>query len=183
MDRLTLEEAHMASLELLRISHNVEGRVVCIGEGVQGVEGKVQGVDEGVQDVRNAVQDVDDRVQVVLDAVQDVGDGVQDVQQLVQGLDVKVDQVNRESSTNVIALTLQTHKYCQGTTSENAFEFGSLLRTHPLIITSHATLNIRDQLNGSFVAPFSINGNPLVHFCGYMGNVRSPGSYSLCHKF
>jgi hypothetical protein len=62
MDRLTLEEAHMSSLELLRISHNVESRVVCIGEGVQGVEDKVQGVDEGVQGVRDAIQDVGDGV-------------------------------------------------------------------------------------------------------------------------
>ena len=71
LDRLTLEEAQMASLELLRVSHNVEGRVICIGESVQGVGDKVQ----------------------------DVGDGVQDVQQLVQGLGDKVDQVNRESSS------------------------------------------------------------------------------------
>jgi len=70
----------MASLELLKVSHNVEGRVICIGEGVQGVGDKVQEVDVGVQDV----------------------------QQLVQCLDDKVDQVNRESSPNTIALTFQT---------------------------------------------------------------------------
>ena len=58
----------MASVELLRVSHSVEGRVICIGEGVQGVGDKVL----------------------------DVGDGVQDVQRLVQGLDHKVDQVNCE---------------------------------------------------------------------------------------
>jgi len=60
----------MASLELLRVSHNVEGRVIYIGEGVQGVGDKVQ----------------------------EVGDAVQNVQQLVQDLDDKVDKVNRESS-------------------------------------------------------------------------------------
>jgi hypothetical protein len=81
----------MASLEFLRVSHNVEGRVVCIGEGIQGVGDKVQKVDEGLRDVR--------------DAIQDVGDGVQDVQQLVQDLDDKVDQVNRELSPNTISLT------------------------------------------------------------------------------
>ena len=107
LDRLTLEEAHMASLELLRVSHNVEGRVIRIGKGVQGVGDRVQEVDEGVQDVRDAVQDVGDGVQDVRDAVQDVGDGVQDVQQLVQGLDDKVDQGSSESSLNAIALTLQ----------------------------------------------------------------------------
>ena len=90
----------MASLEVLRVSHNVEGRVICIGEDVQGVGDKVQEVDEGVKDVR--------------DAVQDVGDGVQNVQQLVQGLDDKVDQVNRESSPNPTTLTLQTLQIFSG---------------------------------------------------------------------
>ena len=155
----------MASLELLRVSHNVEGRVIRIGEGVQGVGDTVQEVDERVQDVR--------------DAVQDVGDGVQDVQELVQGLGDKVDQGNRESSPSPIALTLQTPQFWQGTTSEDAFGFGSLLQTHPLIITLHATLNTRDQLNGSLVAPFSPNGDPLVHSCGYMENVRPFYSYAV----
>jgi len=100
LDRLTQEEAHMASVEVLKVSHNVEGRVIRIGEDVQGVGDKVQEVDEGVQDVR--------------DAVQDVGDGVQNVQQLVQGLDDKVDQVNRESSPDQIALTLQTLQIFSG---------------------------------------------------------------------
>ena len=86
LDRLTLEEAHMASVELLRVSHNVEGRVICIGEGVQEVG----------------------------DRVQEVGVGVQNVQQLVQGLDDKVDQVNRESSPNPTALTLQTPQIFSG---------------------------------------------------------------------
>jgi hypothetical protein len=100
LDRLTLEEAHMASLELLKVSHNVEGRVVRIGEGVQSVGDTMQEVDERVQDVR--------------DAVQAVGDGVQDVQQLVQGLDGKVDQGNRELSPNPISLTLQTPQILAG---------------------------------------------------------------------
>jgi len=185
----------MASVELLKVSHNVEGRVICIGEGVQGIGDKVQEVDEGVQDVRDAIQDVGDGVRDVRDAIQDVGDGVRDVrdvvqdvgdgmqtvQQFVQGLDDKVGQVNREASPNAIALTHLTQQFWQGITSETAFEFGSLLRTHPLIITLHATLSIRDQLNGSFMVPFLVNGNPLVHSYGYMENVRP--SYSLCPGF
>ena len=35
MDRLTLEEAHMAAAELLRISHNIESGVIRVDEGVQ----------------------------------------------------------------------------------------------------------------------------------------------------
>jgi len=71
LDKLTQEEARMASAELLRISHNVEGRVIRVDEAVQGV-------DKGVRDV---------------------GDGVKDVQTTVQGVDDKVDQLNRESQS------------------------------------------------------------------------------------
>jgi len=65
----------MASAEHLRISHNVEGGMTRVGEGVQGV-------DRGVRDV---------------------GDGMRDVREAVQGLDDKVFQVNRVSSPNDIA--------------------------------------------------------------------------------
>lgn len=138
LDRLTLEEAHMAAAELLRISHNVESGVIRVDEGVQGVgmqvqnvgdkvegvDSKVQNVDKKVQKVGGTVQNVDKKVQEVGDmvqgvgdgvqgvrkTVQDVGDGVQDIRKTVQGVDDKVDQVNRELSLNVIVVALQ-HKF------------------------------------------------------------------------
>ena len=48
LDRLTLEEARMASAEQLKMTHSVDDRV-------RGVEGQVQ-------DVRGDVQDVDDKL-------------------------------------------------------------------------------------------------------------------------
>lgn len=86
LDRLTQEEARMASAELLRISHNVEGRVICVDEGVQGVDRRVK--------------DVGDKVEGVDDKVQDVSDGLQEVRMTVQGVDDKVVQANRKSSPN-----------------------------------------------------------------------------------
>jgi hypothetical protein len=154
LDRLTLEEAHMAAAELLRISHNVENGMIRVDEGVKGV-GR---------------------------SVQDVGDGVQDVLETVQGVDHKVDQVNRESSPNVIAPFFNPHKPSQGITFENAFKLGSHLQIHQLTITLHATLNMKEQLNGSFAEVFSINGNPRVLSCGFTENVCS--SYpSQFHQF
>jgi len=85
LDKLTQEEARMATAELLRISHNVEGRVIRVEEGVQGVD--------------KGVRDVGDKVESVQHEVQDVGDGVKDVQETVQGVDDKVDQLNRESQS------------------------------------------------------------------------------------
>ena len=58
LDKLTQEEARMASAEQLRIAHSVEGRVV-------GVDEKVQGIGEDVQDVGRRVEDVRDNVQGV----------------------------------------------------------------------------------------------------------------------
>jgi hypothetical protein len=145
LDRLTLEEAHMAAAELLRISHNIESGMIRVDEGVKGVG-------------RN---------------VQDVGDGVQDVLKTVQVVDNKLDQVDRESSTNVITPFFNPHKSSQGIRSENAFKLGSLLQIRQLTITLHATLNMKEQLNGSFAEVFSTNGNLRILFCGFTENVCS----------
>ena len=74
LDRLTQEEAMMASTELIKITHSVEGRVTC--------------VDGRVQDVRSDVQNVGKRVE---DKVEGVSDKVLDI-------DGKLEQVNRSSS-------------------------------------------------------------------------------------
>ena len=196
LDRLTLEEAHMAAAELLRISHNVESGVIRVDEGVQGVDSKVQdvnrlvqgvggtvqNVDKKVQEVGDMVQGVGDGVQGVRNTVQDVGDGVQDIRNTVRGVDNKVDQVNRESSPHAIVLALQPSQFSQGTSYENAFNIGSLLQIHPQITTSHAMPSIKGPLNGFSVDPFSINGNPQVLSCGFMGNVCS-SCHSRCRQF
>jgi hypothetical protein len=83
LDKLTQEEARMASAEQLKMTHRVDGKVMGVDDRVRGVEGQVQGVRGDVQDVRGDVQDV-------RGDVQDVGDKVQDV-------DNKLDQANRSS--------------------------------------------------------------------------------------
>jgi hypothetical protein len=70
LDKLTLEEAQMASVELLKITH--------------GIEGTVQDVRGNVQDVGNKVEGIDERVQ---------GVGCE-----VRGVNAKLDRVNRSSS-------------------------------------------------------------------------------------
>ena len=62
LDKLTQEEAYMASVELLRISHNVEGRMTCVDESIQGVDRRVRYVSDGIREVREAVQGLDDKV-------------------------------------------------------------------------------------------------------------------------
>ena len=78
LDRLTLEEARMASAEQLKMTHSV-------GDRVRGVEGQVQGVRDDMQGVGNRVQDVNDRVR--------------SIDSNVRGVDDKLDQANRSSSS------------------------------------------------------------------------------------
>ena len=77
LDKLTQEEAMMASTELLKITHDVEGRVM--------------GVDDRVQDVQGGVQNIDERVEGVGDKVQDVGNKVLEI-------DGKLERINSSSS-------------------------------------------------------------------------------------
>ena len=98
LDKLTQEEARMASAEQLRTAHSVERRVVGVDERVQGVEDEVQDVGKKVEDVNDKVQGVRDKVEGVDDKVQGIDDGVKDVGDRVQGVDRKLDDTNRSSS-------------------------------------------------------------------------------------
>jgi methyl-accepting chemotaxis protein len=214
LDRLTQEEARMASAELLRITHGVDDRVQDVhtdvqdvgrkvqgiegrmqdvlsdvqdvGEKVQGIEGgvqdihcdmqdvgnQVQGVEGKVQDVRGDVQDVGDKVQDVDDRVRGLGSDVKDISSNVRGVDIKLDQVTRSLSRYHLLTVPSAQTYSQGISSEIVFYDGFRPQIHLSIITSHPKPITTAQLNGSFKAVYSINGNPLTLLCGYTENVR-----------
>jgi hypothetical protein len=46
LDRLTQEEARMATAQVLKVSHRVEDRVKAVGEGVEGVDDRVMKMDD-----------------------------------------------------------------------------------------------------------------------------------------
>ena len=78
LDKLTQEEARMASAEQLKMTHVVDDRV-------RAVEGRVQDVRGDVQDVRVDVKDVGDQVQTV---------------------DGKLEQANRSLSLQILIIVL-----------------------------------------------------------------------------
>jgi hypothetical protein len=171
LDRLTQEEARMASAESLKVTHNVNDRV-------RGVEGKVEDVQDDVQDVGNKVQNVDGRVQDVQGDVHDVGNKVQDVDNRVQGIgsDVngisyEVREVNRSSSLYPLLVVLRAQTMSQEISSEIVFYDGFRRQIHPSIITLPPKLITTVRPNGFFKAKYLISGNPLVHSCGYMESV------------
>ena len=87
LDKLTQEEARMASAEQLRIAHSIEGRVM-------GVDERVQGVGDDVQDVGKKVDD-----------------GVKDVGDKVQAVDRKLDDTTRSSCLIAQALIPNAQAY------------------------------------------------------------------------
>ncbi|KAH9984872.1 hypothetical protein BJV77DRAFT_145573 [Russula vinacea] len=72
LDKLTLEEAQMASVELLKITHGIEGTVQDVRGNVQDVGNKVEGIDERVQGVGCEVRGVNAKLdQVNLNQLRD----------------------------------------------------------------------------------------------------------------
>ena len=175
LDKLTQEEARMASAELLKMAHSVDGKVMDVddrvkgvGDGVKDVDGKVQDVHDDVQDVGNKVQAVDDRMQ---DIGRDVRSDVQNVNNKVQGVDDKLDQVSRTYLYHMLIVP-SAKTTSQGISSGIVFCDGFRPQTHPLIITLRPKLITTVPLNGFFKAVYSINGNPLTPSYGYTESVR-----------
>ena len=67
LDRLTLEEARMANVEVLRITHSIRDEVKIVDGKVERVDDKVDAVGNKVEDVGDKVEGVDDKVQAVID--------------------------------------------------------------------------------------------------------------------
>ena len=106
LDKLTQEEALMASAELLKMTDKLGNQVMGVDDRVRGVDSRVQEVGEDVHDVGDKVRAADDRAQCIgseiTSKVEGVGDKVQDVGDKVDdrmlGIDHKLDQANRLSS-------------------------------------------------------------------------------------
>jgi len=161
LDKLTQEEARMASAEQLKMTHSVDVKVMGVDDRVRGVEGQVE-------DVCGEVRDVGDKVH---NEVRGVGDKVQNVDDRVQGVDDKLDQANRSLSLQTLIIIPRAQTSSQATNSEITFFDGSRPQIRPPIITSHAKLITMVRLSGFFKEVYSINGNPLVPSCGCMENV------------
>ena len=98
LDKLTQEEARMASAEQLRIAHSVEGIVIGVDERVQAVGDDVQVVGEKVEGVDDRLHGIDVEVRRIDHKVQGIDDEVKDVGDRVQGVDRKLDDTSRSSS-------------------------------------------------------------------------------------
>ena len=69
LDKLTQEEARMATAEGLKATHGIDNKVGDVGDKVEGVDNKIQGVDIKIQGVDNKIQGVHVRVKDVGDQI------------------------------------------------------------------------------------------------------------------
>jgi prophage DNA circulation protein len=91
LDRLTQEEARMASAQLLKITNAMDSEVREIADNVLVVDDRVAGVDDRVAAVNERVAVIDDRVKDVHDRVKAVDnklvgvfDGAQYLQSIIE---------------------------------------------------------------------------------------------------
>ncbi|KAI0290289.1 hypothetical protein BC826DRAFT_1176909 [Russula brevipes] len=110
LDKLTLEEARMATVEVLKATHAVDDRVAgvtdmvaVVGERVVGIDDKVAGVGDGmagvdgrVKTVETRIATVDDRVRAVDDKVAVVINGMENHLQLVVNYMINPDAARRK---------------------------------------------------------------------------------------
>ena len=70
LDKLTQEEARMATAQALKITHTVDVRVRGVADQVLDVDNRVAGVDDRVVAVDDRLKAVDDKVAAVIDGAQ-----------------------------------------------------------------------------------------------------------------
>jgi archaellum component FlaC len=94
LDRLTQEEARMASARHLQITNGIDERVADVDERVAIVDERVAGVDERVAGVDERVAGVDERVAGVDERVAGIDERVAGVDERVAGVDERMAGVN-----------------------------------------------------------------------------------------
>jgi archaellum component FlaC len=76
LDKLTQEEARMATAEGLKATHGIDNKVEDVSDKVKGIDNKMQGVDKKMQGVDNKIQGVDNKIYSVHVRVKDVGEQI-----------------------------------------------------------------------------------------------------------
>ena len=100
-----------------------------------------------------------------------VDDRVQGIGNDVNVISSEVREVNRSLSLQPLLVALRAQTITQGISSEIVFYDGFRRQIHPSITTLPPKFITTVQPNGFFKAKYSINGNRLVHSCGYMESV------------
>ena len=107
LDKLTQEEARMATAEALRATHTVDERVRGVADQVVGVDDRVAGVD-------HRLRDVNDTVAAVHDGVAAVNNRVREVDEKVTGAVTDAQTIKRQPPSSYIAPDFRvSHVLCR----------------------------------------------------------------------
>ena len=96
LDKLTQEEARMASAESLRVAHSVDEKVTAVDSGVKVVGDRMEVVEGEVQSARNDVQDVGNKVEGFKESVQAVQGDVKDVGSMMRTVSHDIKNISSE---------------------------------------------------------------------------------------
>jgi hypothetical protein len=151
LDKLTHEEARMATVQVLRATHTIEERLRGVADTLLGVDDRGARIEDGVTSVDNRVAGVDDRV---------------------AGVDNKVDQVKSSSSPSIMNAICEALPSFQGINYGRAFTNGYPHQIRLRTITSYVVPTTKEQRPGSSKGASSRNGCPRARFFGFTVNVR-----------
>ena len=94
LDKLTHEEARMATAQVLKATHSVEERVRGVADTLLGVDDRVARVEDGVTSVDDRVAGVDSRLASVGERVNGIDPRLAGVENRVKGVNDKVDSID-----------------------------------------------------------------------------------------
>jgi hypothetical protein len=171
LDRLTQEEARMASAQLLKVTNAIDSEVREIADNVLVVDDRVK--------------DVDDKLVAVIDGAQCIFNQSSQIVQLLIPLDGKeargviqqaadgVDRIVRSWFPTAFMLDMQSQSLQQGINYDRIFVDGSRHKIHLQITLSHATPITRERRPGFSKEGRTRNGSQQVlsHYSGFMENV------------
>ena len=119
--------------------------------------------------VRNRLSSVNKRINSILMYL----DG-KETRVVIQQVADEMDQVKSQSFSLCVDICVQAKASSQEINYDMTFADGSLRRIPLLTTTLPAPPIANKQRTGFSKEVFSLNGNPMAHFCGSTENVRSP---------
>ncbi|KAF8492082.1 hypothetical protein F5888DRAFT_1909336 [Russula emetica] len=128
LDRLTQEEARMASAQLLKMTNAIDSEVREIADNVLVIDDRVAGVDDRVAGVDDRVADVDERVAGVDDRVKDVDDKVKAVDDKLVAVIDGAQYIFNQLSKTVQLLTRLDGKEARGVIQQTADDVDQVKR-------------------------------------------------------
>jgi hypothetical protein len=163
LDKLTQDEARMATAQILKLTHVVDNKVTGVRNKLKEMEDKIDVVIKGVPDLLAIYRPILIAHMLARWKGHKCGYPANVKQRCQHEMFVTIN-----IATTPVFLTR-----LQGTDRENISENGLLHLIHQRITTSHATFTMGERPSGSLKAVYSQDGSQMALSCGYMVNIHS----------